>query len=112
MSDPIERPGADAYRRGGDYHGGSGAQEELARLRGEVERLMRERMTPALAGADLAASHAQRKSGDVENRFEKAPAVDDFPAVFEKAVDEMMGGFDARLAEVHRRLDGVPARRR
>lgn len=72
--------------------------------------MMEEGATPAAAGPVSDEASGAREA--IENRVENAPAVDDLPAAFEKAVDEMMGGFDARLAEVHRRLDGVLERRR
>ena len=48
------------------------AQGELARLRGEVERLMSERVTPALSGAVGAAEdYAQRAKDTVEEQSER-----------------------------------------
>jgi ElaB/YqjD/DUF883 family membrane-anchored ribosome-binding protein len=45
------------------------AQEELAKLRAQVERLMQERVTPALAGAaDQVSDYANRAREAVEER--------------------------------------------
>ena len=47
------------------------AQEELARLRGQVERLMQERVTPALAGAaDQVSDYASRARETIEDQAE------------------------------------------
>src|SRR5215218_4008200 len=47
------------------------AQEELARLRGQVERLMQERVTPALAGAaDQVSDYATRARDAIEDQAE------------------------------------------
>lgn len=82
------------------------ARHQLEALRAEVERLMRERATPALAGpADQAERFPGEAPGGVAHRSGAAPTVDD-------AIDELMSGFDVRLAEVNRRLDRVLERRR
>ena len=45
------------------------AREELARLRAQVERLMSERVTPALAGAvDTAEDYARRARDTIEDQ--------------------------------------------
>ncbi len=47
------------------------AQEELARLRSQVERLMQERVTPALAGAaDQVSDYASRARETIEDQAE------------------------------------------
>ena len=47
------------------------AQEELARLRNQVERLMQERVTPALAGAaDQVSDYANRARETIEDQAE------------------------------------------
>ena len=47
------------------------AQDELARLRGQVERLMQERVTPALAGAaDQVSDYANRARDAIEDQAE------------------------------------------
>src|SRR3712207_9470785 len=47
------------------------AQEELARLRSQVERLMQERATPALAGAaDQVSDYANRARETIEDQAE------------------------------------------
>jgi ElaB/YqjD/DUF883 family membrane-anchored ribosome-binding protein len=47
------------------------AQDELARLRGQVERLMQERVTPALAdAADQVSDYANRARDAIEDQAE------------------------------------------
>jgi hypothetical protein len=47
------------------------AQDELARLRGQVERLMQERVTPALAGAaDQVSDYANPRAETIEDPAE------------------------------------------
>lgn len=51
---------------------GDGAQGELSRLRGEVDRLMGERVTPALAGAaGTAEDYARRAKDSVAEQAER-----------------------------------------
>ena len=50
---------------------GDDAREELARLRAQVERLMQERVTPALAGAaDQVQDYAHRARETVEDQMD------------------------------------------
>jgi uncharacterized protein YjbJ (UPF0337 family) len=52
------------------------AQGEISRLRGEVERLMRDRVSPALSGAaDAAGDYAQRAKDVAVRQGENAAAV-------------------------------------
>lgn len=44
---------------------GESVEDEIARLRGQIERLMQERVTPALAGAAEAAENYARQAKDV-----------------------------------------------
>ena len=49
------------------------AREELARLRAQVERLMQERVTPALAGAaDTVQDYASRARHSIEDNADAA----------------------------------------
>ena len=50
---------------------GDDAKEELAKLRAQVERLMQERVTPALAGAaDQVSDYANRARETIEDQAE------------------------------------------
>ena len=52
------------------------AQSEIARLRGQVEQLMRDRVSPALSGAaDTAGEYAQRAKDVAVRQSEQAAAV-------------------------------------
>lgn len=104
MSGPAEQNGGS--REDPSPRAAEDTLGELARLRAQVERLMRERTVPALAGA------AERGRDAVEDQSETTATGDNLPGAFDNAMDELMSGFDVRLAEVNRRLDRVLERRR
>ena len=61
--DSAQRVGESAARTGED------AKDELAKLRAQVERLMQERVTPALAGAaDQVSDYANRARETIEDQ--------------------------------------------
>ena len=87
---------------------GDDVQGELAHLRGEVARLMRERVAPALAGAAETAEGYARQAGDVvARRSERASAaIEERPllaAGLVAAVGYLLGRLASGTPRVRRR---------
>lgn len=111
MSDPAEQYRGSSEERASRVI--DDAQNELARLRAQMELLMQERVTPALAGAtDQVGRYAEGVRDAAEDQSEATATFGKLPGAFDDAMDELMGDFDMRLAEVNRRLDRVLERRR